>query len=761
MTHLLGSSQPKVIPEFTGLQIQTSVQVVPIAIIYGAPRVSVNLIYYNGFNSQLVSSSSGGKKGGGGGKGKGAGSGGQTVAYYATIITAIGEGPLGSPLIIYQDAEVWTPSTYPTNGAYYYNGTDTQTPWPYVESNWPSDARAYNDTAYYGFSNAQLDASATVPQINLVIQGMFTGTSPLNNSTITISTGQYDPNGNPLSYIGNINLGDADADPAYVIFDFLTNPTYGATFPSQFIDTTTLFTSTDGYNSAVGDSALSTLCQAIGLAWSVVIDNAESANSILGRWTKNLNTAVVWNGAQLRFLPYWDSFASGNPGWDSGNGIALKYFNPYLTPIVTIPLDQILESKNQGEDPITFSRKDPFEVYNTVRIDYKDRTNFFNDVPMEAKDEAHIELYGPRIDNIGLANEFTLAAYANISAQMQLRRNISVIRTFQWKMGPLWSWLDPMDIIQIPDPANYTGTVIVRLTSLEDDEDENVTIMAEEFMAGSQSPTTITTSPTTPPNQGPMNSPPAPVYPPVMFAPTSAMLTATGFTSPQWIIGFSGGYGATLDSMWGGAYIWVSQDGVNYEMIGKLTAPSLIGSLTKPLAGYGGANPDNGHTLTVDFGECDGVVTSVSSQAASTGYSNFVIQDVSGFEIIAGTNVTLIGSYTYSVTGLYRGLYGTTSRFFGAGSRMLFVGTGANIFETALPPAYVGSLLYVKLQSFNTFGQAIQELSEVVAWPYLATSPTPVGPLPPPTVAATFRRTKKLIGPTSPIPSRKHLGAKR
>ena len=374
------SGQPKVVPEFTGLQVNTSVQVLPIPICYGCQRVPINLIYYNGFNSQLVSQ--GGKGLLTGGKGQ------QQVEYFATIIMAIGEGELGEPLIIYQDQEVWTPATYPTNGAYYYNGSPTQTPWPYVEATWPNDSRPYKDTAYYAFSNAQLDSSATVPQINVVVQGHFTATSPLNNTTITITTGQYDPNGNPLSFIGNIPCGDMDADPAEVIYDFLTNVTYGAGFPSAYIDTTSLFTTTGGYLSDTGDQALSTFCQAVGLAWSLHLDNAENANSILARWAKNLNVAIVWNGATLRFTPYWDQFASGNPGWDSTNGIALKYFNPYVVPITTITMDHVLQSDAKDQDPITFARKDPLEVYNVVRLDFNDRTNFWNDVPVEAKDEA-------------------------------------------------------------------------------------------------------------------------------------------------------------------------------------------------------------------------------------------------------------------------------------------------------------------------------------------------------------------------------------
>src|SRR5579859_4339073 len=160
MRNLFGST-PKVIPEFTGLQVNTSVQVLPIPIAYGSPRMSINLIYFNGFQSKLVKQSGGGKGILGGGKG-----GANQVEYFATIIMALGEGLIPEIKIIYQDQEVWTPDTFPTNGAFYFGGDGVSPPWSFVEANWPQDARTYKDTAYYGFSNAQLDSSATVPQIN-------------------------------------------------------------------------------------------------------------------------------------------------------------------------------------------------------------------------------------------------------------------------------------------------------------------------------------------------------------------------------------------------------------------------------------------------------------------------------------------------------------------------------------------------------------------------------------------------------------------
>jgi hypothetical protein len=740
----LFQSTPKVIPEFTGLQVNTAVQVLPIPIIYGTPRVNLNLIYYNGYNVQQQKQSSGGKGVLTGGKG-----GSSTTEYFATLIMSIGEGTISGVRAIYQDQAVYTPSNFPSNGAYFYEGTDTQTAWDYIISNWPADARGYKDTSYYGFSNSQLDSSSTVPQLNVLPIGILAGSSPLNDSTITITTGQYDQNGNPISTLGPIPLGYADADPGQVILDFLTNSRYGAGFPISLIDTTSLLTSAEGYLPAYGDTAISTYCQAVGLAWSVVLNNAESANSILDRWTTNLVVAPVWNGEVLRFIPYWNTSASANPGWGASAGIAKKYYVPNNTPIVQITLDQILQAEGQDEDPITFSRKDPMEVYNTYRLDYRDRTNFFNDNVVEAKDEVHEELYGPRVDNIGLANEYTLATYVNVSANAQLQRGISVMNNYTFKLSPLWGWLEPMQIISIPDPANWGNYINVLIVSTEDDEDENVTVVAEYFAAGDAAPTIIPTSTTSPPNTGVTNIPAQPSIAPVIFEPTTGMLTATGYTTPQYIIGSCGAVGDVADPYWAGCYIWLSLDDVNFELQGEINGPSIIGSITSNFSGSSG-------TLTVDLGESDGVLATVGSMAASLGKSLCILQDASGFELLTYSTSTMTGDFEFTLTGLYRGLYGTTQRLFGAGSKFLYVGTDANVFENPMPPQYIGQTVYIKLQSFNSYRNYVQDLSTCVSYAYRPIGPTPRPPVPPAAILpASYRRQKKELPPQIPRRGRK------
>jgi len=301
------------------------------------------------------------------------------------------------------------------------------------------------------------------------------------------------------------------------------------------------------------------------------------------------------------------------------------------------------------------------------------------------------------------------------------------MRSFKWRMSPLWGWLDPMDILSIPDPVDYNNSIVVRVTSVEDDADETVVIQAEEYPVGVQSPTVLPAPSTTPPNQAATNSPPAPVYKPVMFAPTTAMYTAQGFATPQFIFGCSAGYDGTLDQNWGGADIWVSLDNSSYQLLGTINGPAVVGSLAVNLAGYAGVNPE-ATAMHVNILQSGGALSSFPASAAAGGASLCVLMDASGFELLSYETATFGGNGAYSLTTLYRGLYGTYPRYFGAGSQFMFIGSSANFFETNLPAAYVGQIFWVKAQSFNVFNNVSQDLDSVTAYQYVPTSPNPGPP---------------------------------
>ena len=707
--------------EYYGTQIQSAVQALPIPIIYGAPRIPGNLIYANGFNA--VKQSNGTKGGKGlftGGKGT------PSYLYYATLVIALGEGPITGIIVIYQDANVWfnlsnideinpseqtnksgQPNYIPTN-ATLFAGLPNQAPWDYVVSSWPGDARGYKDTCYVGLPNMQLDATATPPQLNWVPRGIFSGTSPLSPATYT---GAY--TNNYGEFFGSFYAGYVNADPALCIQDFLTNPVYGAGFPAALLDPGILSNTAVCFNPAIGDAALQTYCQAIGFAWSEVINNAESASSILDRWTKNMAVAIVWTGSTLKFIPYWDEPNFNNPGWGSDNplGIGIKYYNPaaLIQPIVAFTDDHFLQAQNPQEEPVTLDRTDPVDVYNYVRVSYRDRTNQFNENIAQDSDEAAIELYGPRIDNAQVAHEYDFGGPAQASATVQLRRNMSVRRRVTFRLAPEWAFFDPMDVVTVT--SGPLTNFAVRIISLEEDDQGALTVIAEEFPAGAASPSIFAAPATLPPFPGQTNIPTHPINPPAIFEPPAALLAAEGQSTQTIVVGASSSNEGVADPNWGGCLIYGSADNETYTQLGKVTQPARQGVLAADLAAYGGTNPDSTDTLVVSLVESGGQLASTTPALAAQSVTLCAIIDSSGcLELLAFTTASLIGPNLYNLTGLYRGLYGTPAGAHLTGAQFLRVDSACT--EATLPPQLIGQTLYLKMPSFNIYNGGEQDLSD-------------------------------------------------
>lgn len=692
-----GNSSKKTVPAITGLQIQTAVNVLPIPIGYGCPRVPINIIYVNGFG-QVAPSGDEGKGLLSGGKG---GGGQQETKYQATFIGALGEGQVGDVLVVFDNQAVYAPTAAPPGKvAQLFNGSAVQAPWSTITSRWPADAFGYKNTAYIGFGpDYQLDSSATIPQLNFVVQFPFVATMPLNLYVA--------PNGG--SYL-------LDADPAYCVHDFLTNIVYGIGFPEDFIDLTTVFTSADGYDPDTGDAALSTYCQAVGFGWSLILNNAEPGNSILERWFKNLGVAAVWTGSILKFIPYWDSFSEFNPGWSAAGGIALKYFQPNVTTLFDLTDDDFVQVEEE-DDPVVITRIDPMDVYNVVRVDFKDRGNIFNPNVSEAKDDNYVEIYGERTENLGLADEFTHGNYAATAAQIRLQRNISVRNIYSFKLDWRWCILDPMDIVTITDTTIGLLARPVRIQSIEEDEKGILSIVAEDFRIGANTATAFPYENNSPPPFPQTNVIPGAVNEPVIFEPTAAAMAARGLTGPVIAMGVSAGPLGVFDPNWGGANIWVSNDNVSYALLGLIRTPSPQGVLTDVLADFVGSNPDTTGVLQVSLVESAGVLNSYTPDQAVLGASLCVVVDTVGdIELLSYETATLTAPNTYDITGLYRGLYGTVPCEHLAGSQFLFL--TPRIFTTPLQIATVGSPLWFKFQSFNIFNQAVEDLGDSLPYIY-------------------------------------------
>ena len=720
-------------PDFSGLAIQTATAAAPIPIVYGNTRVAPNIIWRNGVAAVPQYQSSGAGKGGGGKAVSG-------YEYYSWVMYAIGEGPVTAVGTLYNGQ-----GTYPY-GAYGLSllpGTTPQAPWGPALANaaFAPAALPYNGTAYMASSDFDLGSSASTPSLAFEVYGLLYPTAAINAR---------------------------DADPAFVVQDFLTNPQYGVGFPPASLNAATLF-------GPGGDASYQSYCKAAGLALSPALTDQETANSILARWLQLTNTAAIWSGGQLKFVPYGDTAVAATAVATTGvftvpavldgfghvaptqtvpvvpaarfvadGGVSYAASGAALAAVTGVPAPgQYAVSAGtytfSGADanapvaisytasPVTAFTPNIAPVYgltdddfvhedgqDPVQVARVDPYAVANVQRLECLDRANqdaIERFGPRIGSTLTAHEICDLGMGLIAAQLILQRGLYVRNTYSFKLSWECCLLEPMDVVALTDPGLGLAATPVRITAIEEDADGLLAVTAEEFPGGvaTAMPATAPVNAATTFNR---NAAPSPVNAPVIVEPPAAL---TGGTPQLWAA-VSGGANDQADPNWGGAIVWVSRDGTTFSQVGQVTAPARQGVTTAALPPFAGVNPDAADTLAVDLGESGGALASATPTDAANGVTLAIVDA----ELLAYATATLTGPNRYALGGLRRGLYGSRAVAHAAGAP--FARLDGALFKYALPTASIGTRLTLKFQSFNIYGGATQDLATCTAYPV-----TPVG----------------------------------
>jgi hypothetical protein len=488
------------IPYYTGLQIQTSGNNVPISIVWGANKIAPNCIWTGGDYGYYgyAEGSTGGAKGGVGSSGSTAS---QSWQYYTSWAFGLCEGPITSLGTIWVGQDAKTPYGADIWGVFY--GTQTQNPWAEWSGGFAGYALSYRGLAYITSFNYYLGSSNDLPQFAMEIHGLL---------------------------FNSAGISGGDADCAEVIQDFLTNSQYGVGFPAASIDATTLFSPVSGT-----DSSYQGYCRANYFCMSPALTNQESANSILVRWLKLTNSAAVWSGGQLKFIPYGDSVVGPTPNQLAGN----VTFTPNVTPVYSLGDDDFIHE--DGKDPVEITRVDPFSLFNWQRIQISERVNSYIPVtttpnnpwiawldensyvqyPVDVWDQSAIEKYGLRMAPDINADEICVIYMAKVSAQLILNRQLYVRNYFKFKVSFDYCLLEPMDLINITDSALGLSKVTVRVTEIEEDDEGVLEVTCEEFPAGIATAVQYPTQD----NQGNQNNQdviPARVNAPIIFEPPAS-----------------------------------------------------------------------------------------------------------------------------------------------------------------------------------------------------------------------------------------------
>lgn len=619
--------------QLNGIRLNSSSQGLPLAIGWGRNRVSGNLIWYGDFRAVATVTSTGGK---GGPEFE------QTrYTYFASMMFALGYGPIESVPQVYKEKAKFAPAQL---GFSVFDGVNA-TPWPYLTTNHPGAALHYKGVAYVAAGPYRLsDGAGIAPHSFEVAWGGAVG--------------------------GSNNV--LDANPAFVMHDFLTNPAYGVGISVGALESSSPLTPFHAY------------CAAAGLYFSPLVSHQQEARAYVQQWLDAAGAAAVWSQGRLKIVPYADKAIGA---W--APNVQIRW---HITP------DYMLE-------PVRIVRRTVADAYNVVRVEFLNRAMDYNKDVAEAQDDASIAAMGARPAPTMTCHFICDALVARVVAQLRLQRYRYVRAQYIVKVPWILMGLEPMDVVSLTDPTLGLSGAAVRVVDVEIDDENVVTLTCEDFPAESGTAATYANDGSSgyiPDSSTPPGSANAPVLfePPLAYAGDPAVYVAT-----------SGG------PNWGGCEVWASYDNANYRRVATVNGKARHGVLSavfptgQPLDSVNGLNVN----LSVSGGSLTNVSTPDWEALANLAWV--------GGEIVCSQFATLTAASQYQLSNHRRGLFGTpiASRAIGAP----FVRLDDSVARIPYTAADIGKTIHVKLVSFNTVGVARQDISTVPAIQYVITGAPP------------------------------------
>ena len=719
-------------PDFVGLQLQTAASALPIPIIYGQTKLAANIIWYANFQVH------GPNKTGKGGLFSTPTA--QTTTYKADVIMALCEGPIKGINVVWRDQSFYTIDKLALT---LFTGTTPQAVWGYLATAYPAQALAYQGTAYLAAGSYALGAAASIGNHNFEVQGILWGTGvngidadPTQVIYDFLTNTQYGIGFNPAS-IDTTTLFGVNGDGSLQTYcralgiafsPALVSAEQGSAILARWLKLVNCAAVWSGgklkfipYGDVTvpGGAILSTTAPLTipsppaGFPTIIVSGASQfvSDGGVIMPFSKTVFThtgtaptgpgtygisppgTYLFNVADAT-RPVEISFAYSTPG----------SYVPYLTPLYNLQ-DTDFVDDSAGSDPLQISRIDPFTIANITRLSCLSRSNGYAQVPVEARDQSQIEIYGQNIDSTIQGNEITDDVnIGRIVAQTVHQRELYIRATYKFKLSWEYALLEPMDIVTLTDIGLGLNGLAVRVISVEEDEQGMLAVEAEDLDVLVSTPVLY---PTDFVIGGALDrgAQAQPVNTPLIFEPPPQL---TNGVAQLWF-GASGGLAGVPDPNWGGCFVWISLDNATYSQVGTISQPMRQGFVSAALATA--AVPWNpAQSFGVDLSESGGVLSGTTTVSAQAGVTLALV----GGELLAYVSATLTGVSAYTLAGLQRGLYQTT---IGAHAISVpFARLDGAIFSYTLPASYIGASLFLKFQSFNVFGGGVQPLSDCVAY---------------------------------------------
>ncbi len=479
-------------------------------------------------------------------------------------------------------------------------------------------------------------------------------------------------------------------------------------------------------------------CRANGLWGSLSMNSQQAASDWLKLLYSAANATPVFAGFKLFSQPLSEvSFV--------GNGVT------YNAPTASGPSYALSTANgdflNSNDNPIELKTVSRVDQPNVLQMQCINRTSNYNPSVVEQPEAASISLYGVRkqdpVQNYAIQD----VSIARLLLGIQVRVQQYGGDTYTFTLPAKWCLLAPYGaggggnsdaVILISDPLANINNFPVRITSIQEDDNQQLQCDAEPFVYGMYAPQPLPADTPTPYSPS-VNTVPGNINAPIIFEPI-ARLYGNANQAQLWIV-----ISSNEGSAFGGVVAYVSTDGgASYNPTGGLPNPSgaapgtTVGSA---VTGYTTANwaasasPDTTNNLPVTVAESEGEIQSISSSEQTAALLPCYVASASGsipYELMTYGTATLTGANTYTLeatgTGNYlgRGVFGAPSPgqgvYHASGSRFAVLDPSMQgIIAIALPSQWIGVTLYFKFPAINSYGTAAQSLSGLTAYSYTPT----------------------------------------
>lgn len=429
-------------------------------------------------------------------------------------------------------------------------------------------------------------------------------------------------------------------------------------------------------------------CKHADLLISTPMDqtSAKTARDIINEIATLTNACMFWSNDRFKIVCCDDrAYPAKNPEDPDDKG-----WQPNRTITYDLTADDFIPQT--GGALVTYSRKDSSEIYNQFPVEFVNRDSGYEKETVSYALTQDIADYGLRQANTTSASYIYTKDRAVKVAETLARKAQYERNKYTFKLDWAFCRLEVGDLVTLTDESCGLNKQPAMIDSVTEGTDGLLTITAISRAKGDYSAASFDVHAVDRPYVDYNVAPPDTDAPIILQPP--AELTTSGLE--VWI-----GARGKSDG-WGGCRVYVSDNKDYYRYAGQIATAARIGTL---------ASAVSADTTSIEI-DANGDFFSGTQQDAERGNTLCWL----GGECLSYQTATLLQNGHYELTGCIRGQYQTTATKHDAGAEFARLDTA--LLRIPFLKEDIGKKVYLKLASYNIFGNNEQDLSNLDEYEY-------------------------------------------